>query len=108
LTAWHRVAALSDLREGEAFPARLGDIAIALYRIDDKIHAIDDLCTHEFALLSQGFLEDCTIECPLHAARFDIATGRCLAGPAMQDLRVYQVRVEREEIYVRAPEGESA
>ena len=100
---WVRVATLADLAEGAAFPAKLGNRPIALYRLDGLIHALDDVCTHALALLSQGFIEDGAVECPLHGARFDIATGRCVAPPASADLRVYAVRVEGDDVYVRAP-----
>jgi len=100
---WVRVAALADLAEGAAFAAKLGNRPIALYRLAGQIHALDDVCTHALALLSQGFIEDGAVECPLHGARFDIATGRCLAPPASVDLRTYAVRVADDEVYVRAP-----
>jgi nitrite reductase/ring-hydroxylating ferredoxin subunit len=100
---WVRVAALADLGEGAAFPAKLDNRPIALYRLDGQIHALDDVCTHALALLSQGFIADGAVECPLHGARFAIATGRCLAPPATVDLRVYAVRVAGEDVYVRAP-----
>ena len=100
---WVRLVALADLGEGAAFPTKLGNRPIALYRLDGQMHALDDVCTHALALLSQGFIEDGAVECPLHGARFDIATGRCLAPPASVDLRVYAVRVEDDEVYVRAP-----
>jgi len=92
------------VREGEAFPVELNGTPIALYRVNGEVHAIDDVCTHEFAILSQGFVEDGTIECPLHAAQFDIPTGRCLSGPAMQDVRAYPVRLEGDDIFVCAPD----
>jgi nitrite reductase/ring-hydroxylating ferredoxin subunit len=101
---WHRVASAADLRDGEAFPVELAGTPIALYRIDGRIHAIDDVCTHELAILSQGFVEGGAIECPLHAAQFDIATGRCLSGPATEDLRTYEVRLDGDDVYVRAPD----
>jgi nitrite reductase/ring-hydroxylating ferredoxin subunit len=101
---WRRVASAADLRDGEGFPVDLDGIPIALYRIDGHLHAVDDVCTHEFAVLSQGFVESGTIECPLHAAQFDIATGRCLCGPATEDLRSYEVRLDGDDIYVRAPD----
>jgi len=104
LSEWYRVAATADVREGEALSADLDGTAIALYRVDGRIHAIDDTCTHEFASLSEGFIESGTVECPLHAAQFDIATGRCLCGPASEDLRSYEVRVDGEDVYVRAPD----
>jgi 3-phenylpropionate/trans-cinnamate dioxygenase ferredoxin component len=101
---WLRVAALSALAEDAGLPVKLGDIPIALYRLDGKVYAIDDVCTHESALLSQGFVEGGAIECPLHQACFDIATGRRLSGPAATDLRSYAVRIEGDDVYVRAPE----
>ena len=100
---WQRAAALADLADDAAFPARLGNRRIALYRLGGKIHALDDVCTHALALLSQGFIEGGAVECPLHGARFDIATGRCLAPPATVDLRTYAVRIEGGEVYVRVP-----
>src|SRR5690349_6036347 len=103
LTTWHRVASASDLRDCEGLAVMLDGIPVALYRLDGRIVAIDDVCTHELAILSQGFVEDGVIECPLHAAQFEIATGRCLSGPASQDLRVYQVRLEGDDVYVAAP-----
>jgi nitrite reductase/ring-hydroxylating ferredoxin subunit len=101
---WQRVAARADLSDDAALPVKLGDTPIALYLLDGEVHAIDDVCTHEFALLSQGFIDGGAIECPLHQARFCIATGRCLAPPATVDLRTYVVRVEGEDILVRASE----
>jgi 3-phenylpropionate/trans-cinnamate dioxygenase ferredoxin subunit len=100
LDGWHRIAAVSQLRDDEAFPAKLGERPIALYRLDQHVYAIDDVCTHEFALLSQGFIEGCAIECPLHQAKFDIATGKCLTAPATVDLNRYAVHIEGDEVYV--------
>ena len=58
MSDWHRLASTADVREGEALSADLDGIAIALYRVSGLIYALDDTCTHEFALLSQGFVED--------------------------------------------------
>jgi nitrite reductase/ring-hydroxylating ferredoxin subunit len=102
---WHRAAALGDVREGEIIGVRVRDASIALVRLDGCIYAIDNLCTHDFALLSQGFLDDGEIECPLHAARFDVVTGKCLEGPAMADLHTYPVRVVNDEVQVGLPLG---
>ncbi len=100
---WQRVAALADLADDAAVAAKLGNRRIALYRLDGKVCALDDVCTHALALLSQGFIENGAVECPLHGARFDIATGRCLSPPATVDLRTDAVRIEGGEVYVRAP-----
>jgi nitrite reductase/ring-hydroxylating ferredoxin subunit len=102
LDGWHRVAALAELVADAPFPAKLGETPIALYRVGDRVYALADVCTHELALLSQGFVEDGAVECPLHGARFDIATGRCLAPPATLDLCTYTVRIDGGEVFVRA------
>lgn len=99
---WQRVAARSEIREGTVFAALLGDTPIALTEIEGEIFAISDTCTHEFALLSEGFIEGEEIECPLHQARFDVREGKCLAGPATQDLDIYEVKVEGEDVFVKA------
>ena len=101
---WQRVAALADLADDTALAVKLGNRRIALYRFDGTVHALDDVCTHALALLSQGFIENGAVECPLHGARFDIATGRCLSPPATVDLRTYEVRIEGEEVHVRKPD----
>ena len=105
MSDWQRVASAADVRDGEGLPVILGDTPIALYRVDGRIVAIDDVCTHEFAVLSQGFVTDGIIECPLHAAQFEIASGRCLSGPATQDLRAYEVRLEGDDVYVALTSG---
>jgi 3-phenylpropionate/trans-cinnamate dioxygenase ferredoxin component len=61
------------------------------------------MCTHGKALLSEGFLEDGCIECPLHQGRFDVRTGKAMCAPVTVDLRTYGVKREGDDIYVRTP-----
>jgi nitrite reductase/ring-hydroxylating ferredoxin subunit len=98
---WHRVAALADLIEGAPLAVTVDDVAIALYRVDGAVHAVSDVCTHEYVRLSGGALDGRVIECPLHHARFDVVTGRCLARPAATDLATYPVRVDDDTVWVR-------
>ena len=92
--AWQRVTNLGDLDEGEAFPVTVGKTEIALVKLGEQVHGISNICTHEYALLSDGIVEDDCIECPLHQARFDLATGELRSGPACAHLRTYPVRVQ--------------
>ncbi len=98
---WRRVASRSDIKQDAVLATQFGDDPIALTEIEGRIYAFSDTCTHEFALLSEGFLEGIEIECPLHQARFDVCSGRCLEGPAVQDLETYEVKIEGDEVYVR-------
>src|SRR5579863_1467292 len=76
---WVRVANVSDVAEGQVHAVRVGDREIALYHLaGGDFRATDNICTHEYAMLSDGWLEDGCIECPLHAARFDGKTGKAL------------------------------
>jgi len=98
---WVRAAGRADLAEGEALGVEVAGRSIALYGADDRIYATDNICTHAYACLSDGWLDGEVIECPLHAARFDIRTGKVLDPPATEDLKTYEVRVVDNEIQIR-------
>ena len=100
-TGWVQAAACRDLTEGEVLGIEVAGHSIALYAVDAEIFATDNICTHAYACLSDGWLDGEVIECPLHAARFDIRTGKVLDPPATEDLKTYQVRVVGEEIQIR-------
>ena len=76
---------------------------LGLFLLGDEVHALEDVCPHAYALLSQGFQEDGVIECPLHAARFDIATGKCLVDVGQRDLHRFPVRVTDGRVQVQIP-----
>jgi len=99
--AWQRVASVDALRDGEVIGIDVEGTPVALYRIrHDEIRATDGMCTHAFALLADGWVEDGTIECPLHQGLFDIRTGKALGAPATEDLRVYPVKVEGDDVLI--------
>lgn len=97
--AWVRLAAKSDVAEGEVLGLDIDGKPIALYCHDGEYFASSNVCTHQFALLSEGYFEDGCIECPLHQGRFDIRTGRALCAPLTEDLRVFRVKVEDEQVF---------
>ncbi|AZG06813.1 non-heme iron oxygenase ferredoxin subunit [Pigmentiphaga sp. H8] len=98
---WHPVARAADIGPDEALPVEAGGRAIALIAIDGRICAVDDVCTHEFAMLSDGLVEDGCIECPLHQARFRIDTGARVSGPECAGLSVYETKVDAGTVYVK-------
>jgi nitrite reductase/ring-hydroxylating ferredoxin subunit len=71
---WRRVARASELRPGEARRVVLDGIEIALCNVAGEIYAVDDVCTHAYASLSEGLLSGAEIECPLHGGCFDVRT----------------------------------
>ena len=98
--AWQEVASLDALHAGEVLGVEVDGTTIALFRIGDEVHATDGICTHAYAALADGFVEGDAIECPLHQALFDIRTGKVLAGPATESLRVYPVKVAGGDVLV--------
>jgi naphthalene 1,2-dioxygenase ferredoxin component len=98
---WVRAAARSDLAEGEVIGVEVAGRSIALYDADGNLFATENICTHAYACLSDGWLDGEVIECPLHAARFDIRSGKVLDPPATEDLKTYPVRIVDGEIQVR-------
>lgn len=77
---------------------------ILLTRTDEGLFALNDRCTHQASLLSTGRIRRGAVMCPLHGARFEVATGKCLGG-AYRDLRVFAVQVVNGMIEVELPEG---
>ena len=90
---WHDVAGLEEIDPEFPLGVEVNGQKIGLFQSNDQVHAVEDICPHAFALLSQGFLEDGVIECPLHAARFEVATGKCLNEIGQRDIKCFPVRV---------------
>jgi nitrite reductase/ring-hydroxylating ferredoxin subunit len=104
MAGWVRVAAAADVAEGSVLGVRVGEQEVAVYHLPGgEYRATDNVCTHEYALLSDGWLEDGCIECPLHAGRFDVRTGKALCAPVETDLKVFEVKVENGELLVNLP-----
>ena len=103
---WVRVAGTGDLGAGEMKPVAVAGLKLALYHLEDgSWHASDNLCTHAFAVLTEGWLDDCYIECPLHSGRFDLRTGAGQGAPIEDDLKIYPVRVEGSDVLVQVTGG---
>jgi nitrite reductase/ring-hydroxylating ferredoxin subunit len=99
---WVRAAAKADVAEGKVLGVKISGKEIAIYHLPGgEFRATDNICTHEYALLSEGWLENGCIECPLHAAQFDVRTGKALSTPADEDLNVYQIKAEGDDLMVQ-------
>ncbi len=94
-TNWVRVAGIDDIAAGSALGVTVGDLNLAIYHLDDgRVFCTDNVCTHAFALLTDGWLEGTIIECPLHAGQFDVCTGKGLGAPIEEDLKPFPVKIE--------------
>jgi nitrite reductase/ring-hydroxylating ferredoxin subunit len=101
---WERVASVTDLKAaGGVMPAAFDRFKLALYLVDDVVYATADLCTHGGARLSEGYLENHLIECPLHQGLFDIRTGEVAGPPCKRRVRTFPARMEGDGVIVGFP-----
>ncbi|MBK9713586.1 MAG: non-heme iron oxygenase ferredoxin subunit [Kouleothrix sp.] len=106
-----KIAAVDDIPADSMRAFVYDGQRIAIYRVGESFYATSDICSHEYAELSEGFLDadDCTVECPLHGSRFDIRSGAALTLPAFQPIQTYPVRVEGDDVLVELySSGQSA
>lgn len=94
------VCDLADLPRGSARRLPLVPPVSVFHTDDGGLYAIDDTCTHQDASLADGWLEGCEVECPLHAAIFDLRTGEPDGLVARRPVRTHQVIVESDAVHV--------
>lgn len=95
------VLKVSDLPDVGAVQVKVDGRQLSVVRAEDgSLHAIDDICTHANVSLSEGEVEDCTIECWLHGSRFDLRTGEPTGLPATVPIGVYEVTIEGDDVLV--------
>lgn len=93
MAQWHAVVAWSELPEGLTEIEVAGEFLL-LTREADALHACAATCPHKFTPLSGGTLLDGCLTCPMHAASFDLSSGRPFPGNEWAgNLPVFPVRV---------------
>lgn len=95
-----KVANVDDIPSGEALQVDVGGEPCALVRVDGDVYCVHDICTHEHAHLSEGFVEGFEIECPLHGSIFDVRSGEVKSLPATEDVKTFPVKIEDGEVHV--------
>ena len=93
MSTWHEVGPVDSFEEDEPHGVVTGGVGIAIFRVGDEFFALRDMCTHEVAPLSEGFVEDDCVECPLHQGMFDLRTGEPRKEPCVEPVQTYPVRV---------------
>jgi nitrite reductase/ring-hydroxylating ferredoxin subunit len=101
MSEWQDVAARDQLDADFPLGVEVNGQAIGIYLVGDQVHAIEDICPHAEALLSQGFVENGVVECPLHGAQFEIASGKCLNEIGERDIRCFPVKVENGRVVIQ-------
>lgn len=97
-----RVCSLDELAEGQARAFQVDGRAICVVRCDGRVHAVDDVCSHEDYPLSEGDVdaEACEVECWRHGSLFSLETGEALTLPATRPIAVHEVEVRGDDVIV--------
>ena len=96
---YHKVATVDEIAPGSGKKVEIGDNEIAIFHFNGEFYAIDDLCPHRGAPLSEGFLEAGKVFCPWHCFDFILRTGECVTVPSLH-VQAYEVKVEGEDVFV--------
>jgi 3-phenylpropionate/trans-cinnamate dioxygenase ferredoxin component len=97
---WIPVLPLEFLVENRIIRFEAVGQPLVLVRQGDRVFALVDRCSHENFALSNGFVDERRIHCPLHGAAFDLETGMALTPPAYEDIQAFSVQIENGMVMV--------
>jgi 3-phenylpropionate/trans-cinnamate dioxygenase ferredoxin subunit len=98
--SYERACATADVPKDEALAVTIGEYDVAIARDGDEFFALQDQCSHAAVSLSEGEVEDGTVECWLHGSCFDLRTGKPTHLPATEPVATFPVEVRGDDLYV--------
>ncbi len=101
MSDWVSVARAGELAPGQWKSVDVDGARVAVFNLDGRYYAIEDVCTHDGGQLTGGSIEGSEIVCPRHGARFCIKTGAALTAPAYEATARFPVRIENGVVEVR-------
>lgn len=95
-----KVAKVSEVPERGAKLIRMDDNDIALFKVEGKLYAINNVCAHQhFSALHKGELIGLQVTCPMHGWTYSLETGRAISGDGR--VKTYHVKVEGENVFLQ-------
>ncbi|WP_067931913.1 Rieske (2Fe-2S) protein [Alicyclobacillus kakegawensis] len=98
--SWIKVAGAAQIPTGHMMRVQVEDEDIALYHLDDGWYATSAICTHAYADLTTGRLQDAVVTCPKHGGQFNVKTGAAVKFPCVVALATYPVEVRGEDVFI--------
>src|SRR4051812_23684074 len=102
--AYVRACSVTALRDESAIGVEIDGEFVCIAKSNGEFFAISDICSHSDVNLSDGDVEDGTVECWLHGSRFDLRSGRPTGLPANRPVPTYPVKIDGDDIYVAIKE----
>ncbi len=101
MTDWIDICTENGLSEGENIIIDVDGTDVAVFKLDGKFYAIEDVCSHDGAEIASGLLDGDEIVCPRHGARFCIKTGEVKCAPAYENIDTFPVQIENGRVKIR-------
>ena len=105
LMAEHRVAALAEVPENGNKAFSVEGRSILICRSSSGVFAVENMCSHAYALLEGGKQKGPHLFCPLHGVRFDLRNGSPTGNLTKKPLMIYPSRVEADAVFIDLPDG---
>lgn len=102
-SAFARALNVSELPPGTKKAVDVNGVSVLICNTNDRLYAVSNICSHAHERLECGRMSRGWIGCPVHGARFDLATGRAMNPPAKEPIATFQVRVVDDWIEVECP-----
>jgi nitrite reductase/ring-hydroxylating ferredoxin subunit len=98
------LAKASEIGAGERRLIKVNGIDVALFRVGDQFYALNNACPHRQGPLIRGTMVEsengkgCSIRCPMHGWKFDLATGDSHGRPG--NATVYALTQCGDELHI--------
>ena len=97
---YEKVCKVSELKEGIGKQIFIDDFEIAIFKFNDEIYALSNICPHQKThLIHEGYIENDKVVCPVHGWMFDLRTGNIAEG--RRGLQTYNVLIHKNEVFVK-------
>lgn len=97
---WIKVANAGDVPTDTGLAVEAEGQAVALYKVDGQVYAIDGICPHAGGPMAEGSLNGCLAMCPWHGWEFNVKTGLCDFNPSI-GTKTFPVKEEKGEIFIQ-------
>jgi NAD(P)H-dependent nitrite reductase small subunit len=97
---WIEVATTEGIPTGHGKLIETDGVSIALFKVGDKIYAIDNVCPHKGGALAEGSFKECVVTCPWHGWKFDVTTGAMSMNPSIK-VKIYPVKLQGSTISIK-------
>ncbi len=94
-----KICKIDELKDRQGKRFLVDDVDVAVFKVDDKIYALSNLCPHQkTALMYDGYIENGKVGCPVHGWEFDLETGKL---GDRRGIDTYEVKIENDDVFVK-------